>query len=391
MRVLFVCCPEVGTVHPLLPLARSMADAGHAVRFATGASMRERIERTGFDVDAVGPDDMEEVFRVLAERLGGPPGAGLTPEEILPWFVPRLFAATLAPLVLPDLLSAVESWRPDLIIHDTLAFAAPIAAAVAGVPSVQHSLGLLLAHDMYRLVEEPLAPLWQQHGLEPEPLGGSFRGLCLSIAPPTLEMPVDASVRRRIRPLRPVGFSTTAGEELPAWVSALPDRPTIYVTLGTFLNSDRAVFRAVLDGLADEPLNVIVTVGRNNAVDWLDPLPANARVAQYIPQALLLPHCAALVSHGGSGTILPALGAGLPQVLLPQGADNFVNAERCHAAGVGPILRPGDVNASAVRRAVRAVLDEPSYGAVARRLAGEIAQMPGPDDVVAELVSLRRA
>src|SRR5712692_7596575 len=97
MRVLFVCWPQVGHLHPLLPLARAVDRAGHQVRFATGASVRERIERAGFGVE-VG-------LRLLAEQVGGDPGAGLAPDGVLAWFMPRLGAAIMAPLMLPDLLA----------------------------------------------------------------------------------------------------------------------------------------------------------------------------------------------------------------------------------------------------------------------------------------------
>jgi UDP:flavonoid glycosyltransferase YjiC (YdhE family) len=385
VRVLFFCCPELGHVHPLFPLARAAVDAGHEVRFGSGASVTDRIRRAGFAADDVGPPGMPEMFAALAERIGGEPGRGLAPEEILQWFFPNLFAATVAPLVIGDLLDLVDRWRPDLIVHDTAALAGPLAGAVAHVPSAQHSLGLLLPADVYRLGEQSIAPLWERHGLRVEPMGGSFRGPCLSIAPPDLETPVDDRFSHQIRRLRPVGFSATLDESLPGWVADLPARPTVYVTLGTFLNSDRSVFRAALDGLSQEQLNVVVTVGRNHSADWLDPVPPNARVEQYIPQSALLPHCDALVSHGGSGTLLPALGAGLPQVLVPQGADNFLNADRCEAAGAGLALRPGAVTPAAVLGAVRSVLDEPSYRNAARRLADQIADMPGPDEVLAGL------
>jgi hypothetical protein len=383
VRVLFVCYPQLGHVHPLVPLARAAADAGHEVQFASGASVTGRIRDTGLASFDIGPPGQEPFFEALTRRIGGEPGAGLAPERILDWFVPNLFAATVAPLVLPDLLEVMEWWQPDLVVYDTFTFAAPLAAALADRPSIQHSIGLLLSDAVFRLVEEPLAPLWERHGLAVEPQGGSFRGTCLSIAPPDLETPVDQSVADRVRPLRPVAFSGTADECLPRWIEDLASRPTVYVTLGTFMNTDRGVFRAALDGLATEPVNVVVTVGRNNPSDWLDPVPANARVEQFIPQAALLPHCDVVVSHGGSGTLLSALGAGLPQVLVPQGADNFLNAERCQATGVGRVVRPGEVSPDALRTAVRSVLDTPAYREAAGRLAAQIERMPEPAEVVA--------
>lgn len=74
-------------------------------------------------------------------------------------------------------------------------------------------------------------------------------------------------------------------------------------------------------------------------------------------------------------------------MLVPQGADNFLNADRCEAAGVGRVLRPGAVTPDAVLGAVRSVLDERSYRDAAGRLAVQINDMPCPDEVMAGLTS----
>lgn len=145
MRALFVCIPELGHVHPLFPLAHALADAGHEVGFASGDTVRERIEREGFGCDAVRPSGPDEMFGALVERVGPDPGAGLAPEAVIDWFTPNLFGETVGPMMLPGLLAVAERWASDLIVHDMVAFAAPLVAAVVGVPSVQHSLGLLLA------------------------------------------------------------------------------------------------------------------------------------------------------------------------------------------------------------------------------------------------------
>ena len=73
-----------------------------------------------------------------------------------------------------------------------------------------------------------------------------------------------------------------------------------------------------------------------------------------------------MICHGGSGTTLGALAQGLPLVLVPQGADQFDNAARCVASGVAVVIGPGELSADAVRRALRQVLDDPSFAAAAR-------------------------
>jgi UDP:flavonoid glycosyltransferase YjiC (YdhE family) len=79
------------------------------------------------------------------------------------------------------------------------------------------------------------------------------------------------------------------------------------------------------------------------------------------------------------------LAHGLPSVLLPQSADNFVIAQRIADAGAAVSLMPADVSAGAVREAAEKVLADESFRHRAERLAGEIAAMPGPDEVAALL------
>jgi len=93
---------------------------------------------------------------------------------------------------------------------------------------------------------------------------------------------------------------------------------------------------------------------------------------------LLLPFCDAAVNQGGTA-ILPILARGLPLLVLPQGANQFHNAEACLNAGVGRRLLPAEVNPEAVRRDVRALLDDAGLRDAARRVQCELAAMPGPE------------
>ena len=116
-------------------------------------------------------------------------------------------------------------------------------------------------------------------------------------------------------------------------------------------------------------------------------LPLGRRVAA--KTGLLLARCDAVLCHAGTGTTLAALAAGLPLVLVPQGADQFDNARACERAGVARILLGDQVTPAAVRDAVRTVLqDDSTERAAARTLAAEIAVMPSATDVVNELISI---
>ncbi len=128
-----------------------------------------------------------------------------------------------------------------------------------------------------------------------------------------------------------------------------------------------------------------MTVGADNDPATLEPVPANARVERYIPQAELLPRCSAVIHHGGSGTMYGSLAHGVPQVVLPQGADNFVNGLLLARCGAGVMIGPEEFSSEAVRDAVRQVLEQPSYGDSGRRLAEELAARPEPRHVARTL------
>jgi len=184
--------------------------------------------------------------------------------------------------------------------------------------------------------------------------------------------------------VRPSVPEKGADAALETWFDTLPARPTVYATLGTSptFNTNRDVFEAIIAGLREEPVNLLVTVGRNNDPARFRDLPAHVRVVSYAPIGMLLPRCTAVVNHGGSGTVMATLAHGLPQVVVPFSADQPYNAARCAALGVGRVIAPDACTPAAFRAAVRAVLDEPGYRDRAAHMAAEIAGMPGPAEMV---------
>ncbi len=367
----------------MVPLALALRDAGHEVAFATEERFCPRVGRAGFRAFPAGIGPGKVLERTLARPDVPAPG----PEHA--WrFGAQMFAAVAAPAKVPDLVDVISTWAPHLVIHDVTDFAGPVAAAHAALPYAAHSLGPMFPMEFSLVGTELVAPLWKEWGVTPGPLGGMFGSAYLDICPPSLQSADLDRIPPVARPLRAVPFDAVDGEALPAWVDDLPSQPTVYVTLGTLDNDAPGVIEAAVEGLRGEPVNVIVTVGPNRDPAELGPQPANVHVERYVPQSLLLARCDAVVAHGGSGTTLAALGLGLPLVILPQGANQFWNAERCAALGAGVRLLPDEVSAAAVRGAVRVVLDDPSYRERAGGLAAEIAAMPAPADVVPLLESL---
>jgi UDP:flavonoid glycosyltransferase YjiC (YdhE family) len=120
-------------------------------------------------------------------------------------------------------------------------------------------------------------------------------------------------------------------------------------------------------------------------VDELGDLPHNVTAQPWVPQADLLPHVDVVVHHGGSGTTLGALAVGAPQLVLPQGADQFANAEAVTVAGAGLRLLADELSADAVAGHVRTLTQRHDHRDAARVIAEEIARMPSPDEVARRL------
>jgi UDP:flavonoid glycosyltransferase YjiC (YdhE family) len=358
----------------MLPLARALAGAGHEVAFATAGEFLPQIEKYGFASFSAGlslPEQMRQAAQRFPEEHALPPG-----KERFATFVPRMLAGVAAPARATDLVPIVREQRPDVIVHDETDFGAPVAAAVAGTPYADHSVAIFRPLQAARLARETIAPLWEEWGVELGPFGGLFQYLYLDVCPRSLQSPEidEIDVTHPMTNAR----RGAGAESPPAWIHDLPAVPTVYVSLGTLFNHDPHVFAVILEGLGDADLNVIVTIGADLDPAVLGPQPANVHVEGFVPQSALLPHCDVVINQGGTA-IFEILAHGLPLLVLPQGANQFNNAESCVGAGVARSLMPAEVTADAVRAAVRALIDEPSYRERARAVAGEIEAMPGPE------------
>jgi len=365
----------------MLPLARALTEAGHDVAFASGEPIAGEAGTEGFTAFRIGPDmDTAEPLARGVRQIA----AALPPEQVRPFVFAELFVGIELEPRLNDLFEIVEQWAPHVVVHDVAEFAAPLVATSAGIPYVEHSYGPAVQNAVIRAAGDAAAPFWTSHGLAPHPLGGFYRYLYLDVCPPSLQ--VHDAALGVVQGIRTV--ETRPPETHVPWLDALDDLPIVYITLGTVYNHNLDLFHVLLDGLRGEALNIVVTVGRQNDPGMLGPQPSNVHVHQYIPQELLLPYCAAVVTHGGAGSTLGALAFGLPLLVVPQGADHFYNADRVVAAGAAVQLMPDRLTADSARRGVRKLLHDPTFRTAAHRIGNEIDAMPEPRDAVESLEQL---
>jgi UDP:flavonoid glycosyltransferase YjiC (YdhE family) len=265
--------------------------------------------------------------------------------------------------------------------------AGAVAAAVTGAHHVVHGLGLLPPTWVWETFTPIVQDLARRAGVRhpAEPTDATY----LRISPPSLQPAADVPWSD-VRLVRPAFGAPSPADRMPPGLDELlapPGDPVVHLTLGTVFHETPGVLATAIEGLGRLRIRLVVTTGPGVGPGDFAVPPPNVRIVEYVPHALFLRHCDVVVSHGGAGIMFGALVHGVPQLLLPQGADQFANADACRAAGVALTLQPDEVTAEEVGLAVRRLLVSPSFWANAARVRREIDALPAPGEVLAGLLA----
>jgi hypothetical protein len=387
VRVLFSTTANDGHFGPLLPFVRACVQVGHEVRVAAPVSYAAALARAGLAHEPFADAPPEVIGPVMA-RL-----PTLAVEEADALVLREVFGRIDAQAALPSLLETVERWRPHVVVRESAELGSLAAAERAGVPHVHVCIGMHeVASRFAEGVAEPLEELGRLAGVAEGRLAEALTDeTVLSLVPELLdhasgEVGPEAHTFRRFHEPAPVGSGPRPSE----WGD--PDLPLVYVTFGTVAGSIppfAGVFREALDALADLDARIVMTIGRKRDPADLGPLPANAHVFQWLPQAEVLAHAAAMLGHGGFGTTMGALAAGVPQVVAPLFSfDQAVNGEHVASVGAGLTsgMAPGGVGRAAAQ--VPRLLEDPGYAESARRVAAALRELPPPGEAVPVLTGL---
>ena len=388
MRALFSSTRGAGHFNPLVPYARAFGRAGHEVLFAGPPDLAASVEAAGFDFWEFDPPPADE----LGEIWGRVPQ--LPPEEANEVVVGEIFGRLNSTAALPKLRAAFEAWRPDVVLRDPNEYASALAAELHGVPHARVAVGLVSSEELaLGIAAAAIDAIRRAEGLPPDPDGDVLRGSpYLSTFPRSLDEGEQPDTHR----FHDRAWDEPAGE-LPDWWPGREDQPLVYVTFGSVAGSfpqALPVYGVALEAVAELPVRVLLTVGRDLHLGVLGGAPDNVRIEPWVPQQDVLGHAAAAVVHGGSGSTLGALAAGLPLVVVPLFADQPENARRVAEVGAGIAVEPSreDPGATAgpLRAAIESVLGDPSYGERAGALADELRAEPPVDEAVPLLERLDR-
>lgn len=426
--ILLTATPVHGHVTPLLAVAASLVAAGDRVRFLTGSRYREQVLATGADflpLPAEADYDDRDMDAAFPGRRGLKGPAGIRYDMIEIFLKP-------VPAQLRAVREAIAAEPTDAILAESM-FAG--AAVLSGLPRSQRPLLVNLGILPLALKHPDVAP----YGLGVKPIRGPLGRLRNAVLTTAAERGVFAPVQRfadeicraetgkslsrffldwpagadllvqftvpefeyerpgmpdTVRFVGPVSRSRASTVPLPEWWGDLEGRRVVHVTQGTVANSDWSLVESATAALAGEDAIVVVSTGGKPVDSLPGPLPANARVASFLPYDRLLPITDVLVTNGGYGGVHYALEHGVPIVVAGRTEDKAEVSARIAWSGVGIDLRTDTPTPAQVGKAVRTLLADPAYRRRAESIGEAIRRSPGPDalhGIVAEALSVSPA
>ncbi|MCR9108703.1 glycosyltransferase [Marivita sp. XM-24bin2] len=366
---------------PLLPITQALKKTGHDVRVAAVSELGPEISKRGLD-HLVMTQCSEQAFDDLKHRVQ------MVPREDTGKFFMSHFFMDLAPRsAIPGLLEELELWRPDLILRESTEFAGLIAAKRLNIRHVrfeivngesEESIASNYTAEIDALLSSVSLPASKDGYIRDE--------LAFSAHPGVL----DDTVRINTRP--PYRFRNSAAARTPVtdrpdW---LPDQdtPLIYMTFGTVTANEgrsRQIFDASVKAVADLPITVLVTTGKDAPPDLIENVPDNVVVRDFVDQAEVLAFAEVMVCHGGSGTVLGGLEAGVPMIIVPMFADQPDNARCLEAVGLSTTIHEHEVEVLGAK--ILDILGDPKRKRAAKEAADNFAKLPTLADAVRELVA----
>lgn len=392
MKVLCSTQPGEGHLNPMLPVAGALRMAGHVVAFASSRSFGPVIEAAGFAHLPAGVDWLES-----ETEKAFPAVRDLSLAERGDWYLTDVFADAAAHRMSFDLLDLCRSWKPDLLLRNDYEFGACVAGERSGTPYATVGISFLWPESVLEpRIGPQLAYLRSAHGLPPYPaLEMLYRHPYLTYVPPELQPRRHSGMIG----LRPDPIRRRREAEGPAWLRRLGDRPVVYASMGTVNNREPGIFSTILEALRDEPIDLILTVGRNQDARRWGPQPEHVHIESYVPQEALLPFCDVFITNSSFFTVLSAVWHSVPVLMVPLAGDEVSHAARFAEMGIGPVLLQEDArfsgidastpafSAHSVRASVREILRAPAYRERARRLSDRLHALPGSRDAVDVLAS----
>lgn len=417
-RTVILSIPLHGHINPTLSVVQELVVRGEEVIYYSTPPFQERLEQVGALFRPY-----NSLFTAQAMQTSANDFASFLIEEALH--------------VVPQVLEEIRASEPDYIIYDTLCLAGRCVARELDLPAIMlfttHADGV--SSRMQRTLKQtapavtmahlPSAPphddeapkdvlIVRSNARHPFPRGWRPPGSAATNAAPsqaagnrianqdptkTYHLPVTnpTEVFDYVEPLNivflPRAFQTPTKTFDDSYVfvgpsirphttdnspvTRSPERPTLYISLGTLNNEEPGFFKQCLDVFGNSEWQVVMSIGERLDVAQLGEIPANVNVAAYHPQLAVLANTDVFITHGGMNSTMEALAYGIPLVVIAQMPEQTVTAERVVALGIGISLDKFSLTREELRDAVYRVLNEPSFREEAAKMQAAIKESGG--------------
>jgi UDP:flavonoid glycosyltransferase YjiC (YdhE family) len=380
-RILLVTPPGYGNVFPIVPTARALRSAGCEVLVGSCGAAVGAVTNAGLPVIDVAPGvDLRPIYQ--RHKSAYYESARLAKQDPAPQPETVDLFMSLGDVMVDGVVAAASEWRADVIVHSPDASAAPVAAAKMSIPGVFLGIGLAQTPElMFERMYSRMGAACERHSVEKVAPSAAW----IDVAPPSLRPATSSGWPMRYVPYNGAGCLDTAAIRRPV-------RPLIAITLGTVVPVLRGFgpVRSIVRAASEVDADFIVTLGvaptdsKQATERPLGVFPPNVCHVGWVPLDVLLATCGAVIHHGGAGTALTALDAGLPQLILPQGSDHFYNATVLARRRAAIVADPASLNTEMLQRLLTAV----DLRGAAAELRAEMIAMPPPAEIALKIAAL---
>jgi MGT family glycosyltransferase len=375
-HIAFFNFPAVGHVNPTVGVVEELVKRGHRVTCTVTDHFAPIMKAAGAE-----PVRYDSVFGDFYR-------APLTPEETAGEGLRSLNEATS---LVEQVAPFYEENRPDVIVHDFMAWGARFFAAENDIPlirtypvfganehfSIREKFPVVELNDP-QIIEaaQKLAGVLPRFGLPADAMGflTHIEKLAVIFLPREFQYAGETFDERFV-------FTGPCIAERPyqgTWQPASADRPVLLISLGTAAGGWPEFFQMAIEAFGDSEWDVLITVGDHTDPAGLGPLPANVDARRYAPQLDVLRHARLFINHGGMNSVMESLNNGVPMVLVPQTTEQRANALRVEELGLGRVLAKQDVTVQSLREVAAQVTGDASVAERVRAVRERMRSVDGP-------------
>ena len=404
MNVLLVALGSAGDVNPLVGLGLALRSRGHEVTLLANSHFEPLSRRFGLEFHEIAP--AADYYAVVEKPALWEPVSGL--KLVIEWLVLEPMRRTFTAIRQRNVPGET------VVVAPVSAFGARIAQESLKIPLVSVCIQPSILRSVTQppvLRPLPLSPkmprlwnrswLWFADRAMVDPLvrakTDGFRAelnlppvrrgfgpwslsplLILGLFPEwfaPLQADWPAQVRLSSFPLFDEGQATSLPPDAVNFLEA--GEPPIVFTPGSAMRQGRAFFEAAVEACRRLKSRAVLVTRYQDQVPY--ELKESMGTFAFLPFSRLFPRARLVVHHGGIGTASQALGAGVPQLVMPMAFDQHDNARRLERLGVARSLAPRRFSGRAVARVIADLLDSREVADSCRRSAERLQSTDGLD------------